>query len=100
MVTNLSSMDVFVKINGKVHAIEAGSTKTLESIRVKNRQHQIKFIISQSLYSKNMNKSICYIIVLFIYSNFFRPKQQAKYQVVLLPTNFLRLRFRALRCRL
>ncbi len=29
MVTNLSSMDVFVKINGKVHAIEAGSTKTL-----------------------------------------------------------------------
>ncbi|NTW24436.1 MAG: polysaccharide deacetylase family protein [Lentimicrobium sp.] len=29
MVTNLSSMDVFVKINGKVHAIEAGRTKIL-----------------------------------------------------------------------
>jgi peptidoglycan-N-acetylglucosamine deacetylase len=29
MVTNLSSMDVFVKLNGKVFAIEAGGTKTL-----------------------------------------------------------------------
>ena len=29
MVTNLSSINVFVKINGKVFTIEAGSTKQL-----------------------------------------------------------------------
>ncbi|MEI7982020.1 MAG: hypothetical protein WCI71_10230, partial [Bacteroidota bacterium] len=27
MVTNLSSMDVFIKVNGRVFKIEAGSTK-------------------------------------------------------------------------
>jgi hypothetical protein len=29
MVTNLSSLDVFIKINGKVFTIEAGGTKHL-----------------------------------------------------------------------
>jgi hypothetical protein len=29
MVTNLSSIDLFVKINGKVLTIESGKTKTL-----------------------------------------------------------------------
>lgn len=35
MVTNLSSIDVYVKINGEVHAIEAGRTKILNQLMEK-----------------------------------------------------------------